>query len=57
VNLIPILNTANNLRAILMGKQETAPMLITIAVSIVIAGIGILVAVRLFKREEVLTRV
>jgi sodium transport system permease protein len=57
VNLVPILNTANNIRAILMGKQEAGAMLITIAISFVIAAIGIWVAVRLFNREEVLTRV
>jgi sodium transport system permease protein len=57
VNFVPILNTANNIRMVLVGKASAVPMLITIAISLVLAALAIRLAVALFNREQVLTRV
>jgi len=54
---IPVLNTATVLRNVLQAKPNGVGFLITVAVSLVLAAIGIRVAVSMFKREEVLTRV
>jgi sodium transport system permease protein len=57
IRLIPVLNTSVSLREILQGKTDPTGVGITIAVGAVLAFIGIRIAVHLFKREEVLTRV
>lgn len=57
IRLVPVLNTSVTLREALQGKTNPGGVLLTIAVGIVLALIGIRVAVFLFKREEVLTRV
>jgi len=57
VNLIPVLNTANNIRLALLGKPDFTGIGITIGVSLVLAAIALRVTVRLFNREEVLVRV
>ncbi len=57
INGIPILNTANNIRNALLGKTEFLPMLITVALSTVLAAIALTITVRLFQREQVLVRV
>jgi len=57
INLIPILNTANNIRNALLGRSDPIAVLITVAVSLLIAGIAIRVAIWLFNREQVLVRV
>ena len=57
INFIPILNTANNVRMALLGKATMLPILISIAVSLVLALIGFVITVRMFNREEVLVRV
>ena len=57
INAIPVLNSANNIRAALLGKTDWAAVGITVAVSAILAGIAIKTAVALFNREEVLVRV
>ncbi len=57
INLVPILNTATNIRSVLLGKPEIVPILMTVGVSLVIALIAGWIAVKLFLREEVLTRI
>lgn len=57
INVVPILNTANNIRNALLGRVEFLPIAITVAVSAVLALIALAIAVNLFNREEVLTRV
>ncbi len=57
INFIPVLNTANNIRAALLGKTDWTAVTITIVFSAVLAAIAIKVAVALFNREEVLVRV
>jgi len=57
VNFAPVLNTANNIRNALLGKPDWAGTGITVLVSGTIAAILIATVVRLFNREEVLTRV
>ena len=57
INLVPILNTANNIRNALLGKTEFVPLLITISISTILAAIALTVTVKLFQREQVLVRV
>jgi len=57
INCVPVLNTANNIRAALLGKTDWVAVGITVAVSAVLAAIAIKVAVTLFNREQVLVRV
>ncbi len=57
INAVPILNTANNVRMALLGKATVMPIVISVAVSLVLALIGFMVTVRMFNREEVLVRV
>jgi sodium transport system permease protein len=57
INFVPILNTANNIRNALLGRTDPLAVLITVCVSLLIAGIAIWIAIWLFNREEVLTRV
>jgi len=57
INCVPVLNTANNIRAALLGKTDWLAVGITVLVSAVLAGIAIRTAVALFNREEVLVRV
>jgi len=57
INLVPVLNTANNIRGALLGKTDWLAVSITVAVSAVLAAIAIKVAVTLFNREQVLIRV
>jgi sodium transport system permease protein len=57
VDFVPILNTANNIRLALLGKADFTGIAITIAVSVLLAGIALKVSVMLFNREEVLVRV
>lgn len=54
---IPVLNTSAVIRSALQGKVEALPVIITIVISLGLALVSMLVAVRLFKREEVLIRV
>lgn len=57
INAIPVLNTANNIRAALLGKTDWLAVGITVGVSALLAGIAIRTAVALFNREQVLVRV
>jgi len=57
INLVPVLNTANNIRAALLGKTDWTAVGITVVFSAVIAAIAIRIAVWLFNREQVLVRV
>lgn len=57
VNFVPVLNTANNIRNALLGKPDWIGTAITVTISGLIAALLLVVVVRLFNREEVLTRV
>lgn len=57
VNFVPVLNTANNIRNALLGKPDWAGTGITVLVSGAIAAVLVMAVIRLFGREEVLTRV
>lgn len=57
VNFVPVLNTANNIRNALLGKPDWAGTGITVLVSGAIAAVLVTTVIRLFEREEVLTRV
>jgi len=57
IDFVPVLNTSVTLRQALQGKLDPVGLAITIGVSIVLATIGIRIAVRLFNREQVLVRV
>jgi len=57
INAIPVLNSANNIRAALLGKTDWTAVGITVFVSAVLAAIAIRTAVFLFNREQVLVRV
>lgn len=57
VNFVPVLNTANNIRNALLGKPDWAGTAITVLVSGTISVILVALVVKLFNREQVLTRV
>lgn len=57
INFIPVLNSAMCLRSALLGKTDAVSIGLTVAVSMVLAGISVWYAVRLFKREGIVTRV
>jgi sodium transport system permease protein len=57
INTVPVLNTANNIRAALLGKTDWTAVGITFAVSVLLAAVAIKIAVALFNREQVLVRV
>jgi sodium transport system permease protein len=57
VNFVPVLDTAANIRAALLGKTSWVGTGITILEGIVLAAIALRVAVHLFNREQVLDRV
>ncbi len=57
IRLIPVLNTSVTVREALQGKTSWSGLAITVAVGALLAFIGIRIAVHLFKREQVLTRV
>jgi sodium transport system permease protein len=57
LSLIPVLNTGNAIRLILLNKITASAVLTTIAVSLVLASIGLAATIKLFNREQVLTRI
>ncbi len=57
INLVPVLNTASNIRAALQGKTDFAAYGATAGIGIVLAAIAITIAIRMFNREKVLLRV
>lgn len=54
---VPILGASAGVRAVLLGKATGAAILGPVAVGVVLAGISLFTAVRLFQRESVLLRV
>ncbi|MDX2064175.1 MAG: ABC transporter permease subunit [Fimbriimonadaceae bacterium] len=56
VDLVPVLNVANNIRQALLGKPDLSAMAVAFGVNLVIALVMAWVAVRLFEREEILGR-
>jgi sodium transport system permease protein len=54
---IPVLNAAMNLRQILLAQFSPLGFAMTLAISLVLAAIGIKIAVTLFNRESVLARI
>ena len=57
VYLVPVLNVSASIRAAMLGRIVPADVLTTVAVSIALAALALVVAVRLFGKEEVLTRI
>lgn len=57
IRLIPVLNTSVTVRDALQGKTNALGLALTVLVGVVLALIAIRIAVRLFRREEVLVRV
>jgi sodium transport system permease protein len=57
VNFVPVLNAANNIRNALLGKPDWPGTAITVLVSGAIAAVLVSIVVKLFNREQVLTRV
>lgn len=57
VYAIPILNSANVLRNALNGKYDVVGILITVAIGLLLAGIGVWFSIRMFHRESILNRV
>ncbi len=57
VNFVPVLNTANSIRNALLGKTTLMPIVETVCVSLVLAAVALTIAVKLFNREEVLSRI
>jgi sodium transport system permease protein len=56
VHAIPVLNVANQLRLALSGKPEWGGAAITILANGVIAAIALFAAVRMFQREELISK-
>ncbi len=57
INAIPVLNTSSGIRHVLLGKPDVAAMGLGFAVNGVIGVIAMVIAIRLFQKEEVLVRV
>lgn len=57
VNFVPVLNSANTIRQAMFGQFDPLAIVSTVAVSLVLAFVALQIAVRLFNREQVLTRV
>jgi len=57
VAFVPVLNVANVIRMALLGRFDPGAIAITIGVSAGLAAAGLFIAVTLFSREEVLTRI
>lgn len=57
VGAVPVLNSASSIRNALLGKFDAVSIGLTIIVSAVLAAAAVAIAVRMFNREEVLTRV
>lgn len=54
VNAVPVLNTANAIRNVLLGKPELVPIAVGVLVNAVLGVIALVWAIRLFKQEAVL---
>lgn len=57
VGAVPVLNSATSIRNALLGKFDFVAIGLTVVISSVLAAIAVAIAVRMFNREEVLTRV
>lgn len=57
VSFIPVLNTANVIRAAMQGKVELMPVVVTFLVNAALAAIALVIATRMFHRERILVRV
>jgi len=57
VRFVPILNTAVDVRSALTGKIEWGWIGVTVAISLGIAAVMLFWVVRLFQKEQILTRV
>jgi len=57
VNLVPVLNSANQIRLALMEKPDWTGLALTIGSSGVLAALMVALTIWLFNREEVLVRV
>lgn len=57
VSFVPILSAANIIRQAMFGKFDIPSILSCVTISLVLALIAMRIAVRLFNREQVLTRV
>ncbi|MCC7435659.1 MAG: ABC transporter permease [Methanoregulaceae archaeon] len=55
VNTVPVLNTANAIRNVLLGKPELVPIAVGVVVNGVLGVIALAWAIRLFKQEAVLS--
>ena len=55
--VVPVLNTATIIRQVLLAKVDTAGAAITVAISLLLALIAMRISIKLFTREQVLTRV
>ena len=57
VYAVPVLNVSAVIRAALLGRFVVADILLTVGVSLALAAVALVVAVRLFGREGVLPRI
>lgn len=57
IHLVPVLNTAGVLREALLGKIDAAAFGMTVGTSLLLALLAIRLTVKLFNREEVLSRI
>ena len=57
VSLVPVLNAAGVIREALLGNVNLAALGLTVLSSLVLAAIAMRVTIRLFQREEVLSRI
>lgn len=57
INFVPVLNTGANIRAAFLGKADLTALAMTVISSSILAVILLRVAVWLFRREQVLTRI
>ncbi len=57
IKLVPILNSSDAIRSALLGRLDAESALVTIGISLVLGAIGVITAIKLFEREEVLVRI
>jgi len=55
--VIPVLNTATIIRQVLQAKVDATGVAITVAITLILALIAMQISIKLFTREQVLTRV
>lgn len=54
VNAVPVLNTANGIRNVLLGKPEFVPIMLGVLINGLLGVVALAWAIRLFKKEAVL---